>query len=197
MLPPRRPSMPTPDLEDQLLEDPPMDMVPARNAKEVSSITDELFQRMQMASPEEKAAIAELLARVNAEADMTKPGADPTMTEPFLEALMRLPPEAREEYMQMAGGLPSLMPGDEMPMEGDRYEPPSSGMPNQMPQPLPENMPGGQADQIPAYMARQQDIPQTAPRGGVDLMALLGGGNMPQQPMNMGSGQQFLGGLMG
>lgn len=197
MMPPRKPAMPTPDLEDQLLEDPPADMIPARNAKEVASITDELLMRMQSASPEEKAEIAELLARVNAEADPAKPGADPTMTQPFMDALMQLPPEARDEYMQMAGGLPMLM-GEQMPDTGERFEPPSSGLPNEMPQPIPDGaMPGGRADSVPAYMARQQDMPMQQPQGNLDLMALLGEGNMPQQPMNMGSGQRFLGGLMG
>lgn len=190
MLPPRKPSMPTDDLEGQLLEDPPM--VPARNAREVDAITEELFARMQMASPEEKAQIAELLARVNAESDPSKPGADPTMTQPFMDALMRLQPEARDEYMQMAGGLPMLM-GDE-PIEGERFEPPVNGLPNEMPPALPNGEMAG-ANEIPAYMARQQDMPMAG--GGIDLMTLLGGGNGPQPPMNMGSGQRFLGGLMG
>lgn len=197
MLPPRKPAMPTPDLESQLLEDPPADMIPARNAREVEAITEELLMRMQSASPEEKAQLAELLARVNAEADPTKPGADATMTQPFMDALSQLPPEARDEYMQMAGGLPMLM-GDEAMDDGSRYEPPSSGLPNEMPMPIPEGAPSsGRPDTIPAYMARQQDMPSTGQGQGLDLMALMGGGNMPQQPMNMGSGQRFLGGLMG
>jgi hypothetical protein len=187
--------MPTPDLEAQLLEDPPADMIPARNAREVDAITEELIMRMQSASPEEKAQIAELLSRVNAEADPSKPGADPTMTQPFMDALMQLPPEAREEYMQMAGGLPMLM-GDEPMDDGSRYEPVSSGMPNEMPPALPDGeIPGGRADSIPEYMARQQDMPMG--KQGLDLMALMGEENMPQQPMNMGSNQRFLGGLMG
>lgn len=194
MMPPRKPAMPSPDLEDQLLEDPPADMVPPRNAKEVAGITEELLMRMQMASPEEKAQIAELLMRVNDEADLAKPGADPTMTQPYMDALMQLPPESREEYMAMAGGMPNVMDG--MPDDGSRYEPQSSGLPNEMPQPIPDGAsPGGKADTVPSYMARQQDMPM--PQGNLDLMALLGGGNMPQQPMNMGSGQRFLGGLMG
>lgn len=197
MLPPRKPSMPTPDLEDQLLEDPPAGMIPPRNAQAVSDITEELLMRMQSASPEEKAQIAELLARVNAESDPTKPGADPTLTQPFMDALMQLPPEAREEYMAMAGGMPNVM-GDGMPDDGSRYEPPSEGLPNEMPMPIPEGeVPNGRADSVPAFMARQQDMPTGQPQG-LDLMALMGDGNMPQQPMNMGSGQQrFLGGLMG
>jgi hypothetical protein len=178
MLPPRKPAMPTPDLEGQLLEDPPEDMIPARNAREVEEITQELLMRMQSASPEEKAQIA-------------------TMTQPFMDALSQLPPEARDEYMQMAGGLPMLM-GDEAMDDGSRYEPPSSGLPNEMPMPIPEGAPSsGRPDTIPAYMARQQDMPSTGQGQGLDLMALMGGGNMPQQPMNMGSGQRFLGGLMG
>lgn len=195
MIPPRKPSMPTPDREAQLLEDPPADMIPARNAREVDAITEELIARMQTASPEEKAQIAELLSRVNTEADPTKPGADATMTQPFMDALMQLPPEAREEYMQMAGGLPMLM-GDEPMDDGARYEPPSSGLPNEMPEALPDGeVPGGRADSIPAYMAREQDMPMG--KQGLDLMALMGDENMPEQPMNMGSKQRFLGGLMG
>lgn len=194
MLPPRSPSMPTPDLEQQLLEDPPADMIPARNAREVQAITEELLMRMQTASPEEKAQLAELLARVNSEADPGKPGADPTMTQPFMDALMQLAPESRDEYMQMAGGLPMLMGQED---DGSRYEPVSSGMPNEMPQPLPDGAPvSGQPDSVPSYMVRQQDVPMGRPQG-VDLMALMGGGNMPQQPMNMGSGQRVLGSLMG
>ena len=185
--------MPTQDLEEQLLEDPPADMIPARNAREVEDITQELLMRMQSASPEEKAQIAELLARVNSEADPTKPGADPTMTQPFMDALSQLPPEARDEYTQMAGGLPMLM-GSE-PDDGSRYEPPSQGLPNEMPPQIPEGQAQG-GDAIPAYMARQQDMPMSRQQN-VDLMALLGGGNMPQQSMNMGSDPRFLGGLMG
>jgi hypothetical protein len=197
MLPPRKPAMPTEDLEGQLLEDPPADMIPARNAKEVEQITQELLMRMQSASPEEKAQIAELLSRVNSEADPTKPGADPTMTQPFMDALSQLPAEARDEYMQMAGGLPMLMGDEPMPDDGSRYEPPSQGMPNEMPEAIPDGqLPNGQSDSIPAYMARQQDMPM-GQQQNVDLMALLGGGNMPQQSMNMESGQRFLGGLMG
>ena len=196
MIPPRKPSMPTPDMESQLLAEPPADMIPARNASEVDAITEELIMRMQSASPEEKAQIAELLSRVNAEADPTKPGADETMTQPFMDALMQLPPEAREEYMQMAGGLPMLMGDDQMGVDA-RYEPASSGLPNEMPQPLPDGaMPGGAADSVPAYMARSQDMPM-GKQGGLDLMALMGEAGMPPQPMNMGSGQRFLGGLMG
>jgi len=187
--------MPTPDLEQQLLEDPPADMIPARNAREVQAITEELLMRMQTASPEEKAQIAELLARVNSEADPGKPGADATMTQPFMDALMQLPPESRDEYMQMAGGLPMLMGQED---DGSRYEPVSSGMPNEMPQPLPDGAPvSGQPDTVPSYMVRQQDVPMGGRQQGVDLMALMGGGNMPQQPMNMGSGQRVLGSLMG
>lgn len=194
MLPPRKPAMPTPDLEDQLLEDPPAGMIPARNAQAVSDITEELLMRMQSASPEEKAQIAELLSRVNAEADPTKPGADPTMTQPFMDALMQLPPEARDEYMQMAGGMPNVM-GEGIPDDGSRYEPPSYGLPNQMPQPIPDGeSPSGRPDTVPAYMARQQDMPSAGQ--GVNLMALMGGDNTPQPPMNMGNGQRFLGGLM-
>ena len=193
MIPPRRPSMPTQDLEEQLLEDPPADMIPARNAREVEDITQELLMRMQSASPEEKAQIAELLARVNSEADPTKPGADPTMTQPFMDALSQLPPEARDEYTQMAGGLPMLMGGE--PDDGSRYEPPSQGLPNEMPPAIPEGQAQG-GDAIPAYMARQQDMPMSRQQN-VDLMALLSGGNTPQQSMNMGSDPRFLGGLMG
>jgi hypothetical protein len=197
MLPPRKPAMPTQDLESQLLEDPPADMIPARNAREVDAITMELLERMQMASPEEKAQIAELLARVNVEADQGKPGADPTMTQPFMDALSQLPPEARDEYMQMAGGMPNLMGQDPMMDDGSRYEPMSTGLPNEMPQPIPDGaMPGGRVESTPAYMARQQDMPM-GKQPNVDIMALLGGGNMQQPPMNMGSGQRFLGGLMG
>jgi hypothetical protein len=45
-------------------------------------------------------------------------------------------------------------------------------------------------------MARSQDMPM-GKQGGLDLMALMGEGGMPPQSMNMGSGQRFLGGLMG
>ena len=197
MLPARKPAVPTEDLEAQLLEDPPAEMIPARNAQEVEEITQALLMRMQSASPKEKAQIAELLARVNDEADPTKPGADATMTQPFMDALSQLPPEARDEYMQMAGGLPMLMGEGELPDDGSRYEPPSQGLPNEMPQPIPDGqLPGGRADSIPAYMARTQDMPN-APQQNFDLMALLGGGNMAQPTMNMESGQRFLGGLMG
>lgn len=196
MLPARKPSMPTADLEAQLLEDPPADMIPARNAKEVEAITQELLMRMQSASPEEKAQIVELLMRVNEEADPAKPGADDTMTQPFMDALMQLPPESRDEYMQMAGGLPMIM-GEGMPDDGSRYEPPSAGLPNEMPQPIPgDAMPGGQTDAVPGYMARTQDMPTGRPQQ-LDLMALMREGNMPQPPMNMGSDPRFLGGLMG
>lgn len=197
MLPPRKPSMPTEDLEAQLLEDPPANMIPARNAGAVDEITQELLMRMQSASPEEKAQIAELLARVNSEADPTKPGADPTMTQPFTDALSQLPPEARDEYTQMAGGLPMLMGDEPMPDDGSRYEPPSQGLPNEMPQAIPEGqLPSGQGETVPAFMARQQDMPMSDQQNAA-LMALLNEGNMQQQPMNMGNGQRFLGGLMG
>lgn len=204
MIPQRKPSMPSPDMEDELLADPPADMIPARGANERAAIAEALFQRMQNAGPEEKAQLAELLSRVNAESDMSKPGADMTMTQPFIDALMRLSPEQRDELMQMAGGLGSMdmppeMMVDEAGMADERFEPPApNGIPGQMPLTLPpEGLPESRGDQIPAYMARQQDMPPQMPQqGGMDLMALLsGGGQMPQPPMNMGS-KPFLSGLM-